>query len=547
MRIKLKFTTILVIIFSGFLSNKSYTLNLSFQETSELEKAKDTIAKYNELSIKAYRAGELEEFKLYAEKAYAIAETHNILEVKVKSLVHQAIYYQQTDKYDESLAKYVEAEKLTQGLPEKSYLKVMVNTNLGNLYNAIGDYDKTKEAMRKVLKLADYHDNKNDIKVVAINAIGTAELNQQNYPEALQSFEDLKGLATEMNRNDMLIRIYINISDCYRNIGDYHRAIENANEALKRNNEQESTETKALANFGLGVSYLNLENPEQALPFLKEAKQIATDGDFLKIKMESHQELAKVYEALKDVDKALVEQKQYTETREHYLSTLSKAQLMQLEQETKAKTEEISVLSKLKNVYAIIGLLLAILFLGLLFILRRRKKQFLNDTSQLILDKEFLEDENAILKDRLNAFSMRLKQKEKNIVSEKTDKKSSITQEEQEQFKERILNYMDDKKPYLNHEVKQSDIASDLGMSIHQLSENLNVCFKQNFNNFINIYRVEKVKELIKNPKYRDYKIIAIGYEAGFSSKTSFNRVFKNLVGCTPTEYQKNNKQITEV
>ena len=104
---------------------------------------------------------------------------------------------------------------------------------------------------------------------------------------------------------------------------------------------------------------------------------------------------------------------------------------------------------------------------------------------------------------------------------------------------------MDKEKPYLDHEIKQSNIANDLSMSVHQLSEYLNACFKQNFNNFINIYRVEKVKELIKNPRYKDYKIIAIGYEAGFSSKSSFNRVFKNLVGCTPSEYQNNMKSIT--
>ena len=46
----------------------------------------------------------------------------------------------------------------------------------------------------------------------------------------------------------------------------------------------------------------------------------------------------------------------------------------------------------------------------------------------------------------------------------------------------------------------------------------------------------------MKNPIYEEYKIVAIGYEAGFKSKTSFNRAFKNLVGVTPSEYRKKSK-----
>ena len=43
----------------------------------------------------------------------------------------------------------------------------------------------------------------------------------------------------------------------------------------------------------------------------------------------------------------------------------------------------------------------------------------------------------------------------------------------------------------------------------------------------------------MQDPKYDNYKILAIGYEAGFKSKTSFNRVFKTHVGLTPSEYKK--------
>ena len=121
-------------------------------------------------------------------------------------------------------------------------------------------------------------------------------------------------------------------------------------------------------------------------------------------------------------------------------------------------------------------------------------------------------------------------------------KKSSFSAEEEQKYMTSILNYMEKEKPYLNHEINQSDMAKNLHMSVHLFSEVLNICFKKNFNNFINLYRVDTAKRLMRDPKFAYYKILAIGYEAGFPSKTSFNRVFKNLVGLTPTEYQKAQK-----
>ena len=43
----------------------------------------------------------------------------------------------------------------------------------------------------------------------------------------------------------------------------------------------------------------------------------------------------------------------------------------------------------------------------------------------------------------------------------------------------------------------------------------------------------------MKKPEYKTAKIIAIAFDSGFKSKTTFNRVFKNYTGQTPSEYRK--------
>ncbi|MCK4735219.1 MAG: AraC family transcriptional regulator, partial [Methanophagales archaeon] len=62
---------------------------------------------------------------------------------------------------------------------------------------------------------------------------------------------------------------------------------------------------------------------------------------------------------------------------------------------------------------------------------------------------------------------------------------------------------------------------------------------KMNFHDFINKYRVEEFKKLAKESPH--YSILALAFEAGFNSKSSFNSNFKNHTGETPSHYISNN------
>jgi AraC-like DNA-binding protein/ligand-binding sensor protein len=56
-----------------------------------------------------------------------------------------------------------------------------------------------------------------------------------------------------------------------------------------------------------------------------------------------------------------------------------------------------------------------------------------------------------------------------------------------------------------------------------------------NFTEYLSRVRVEKAKNLLLNPNLR---VSEIAYEVGFQSLTHFNRVFKKLVGQSPSEYR---------
>lgn len=115
--------------------------------------------------------------------------------------------------------------------------------------------------------------------------------------------------------------------------------------------------------------------------------------------------------------------------------------------------------------------------------------------------------------------------------------RSGLKQQDVEQIRQQILHYMVEKKPYLDRELTINDVAADLDIPRHFITEVINQHLGKNFYYLINEYRVEEVKQRLKDPKYKNLTILAIAYDSGFNSKSAFNTIFKDLTGMTPSQY----------
>ena len=105
-------------------------------------------------------------------------------------------------------------------------------------------------------------------------------------------------------------------------------------------------------------------------------------------------------------------------------------------------------------------------------------------------------------------------------------------------LKEKLLAYMSSDKPYLNPDLTLTDLATQLSISRNQLSEVINTGVGDNFYNFINKYRIDEVKRLMQEDSTKRFKIMSLAYDAGFNSKSSFNNIFKKIMGLTPSAYR---------
>ena len=116
---------------------------------------------------------------------------------------------------------------------------------------------------------------------------------------------------------------------------------------------------------------------------------------------------------------------------------------------------------------------------------------------------------------------------------------SSLSEKEMRALFSQIGSLFENDRIYLDPELKIETIANRLEVGNHKISQTINTISKQSFYDFVNTYRVDHLKKLLKSEAHQKFTILALGLESGFNSKSSLNRIFKQQVGMSPMTYQK--------
>lgn len=116
-----------------------------------------------------------------------------------------------------------------------------------------------------------------------------------------------------------------------------------------------------------------------------------------------------------------------------------------------------------------------------------------------------------------------------------------INEQECADIVKRMKSYIEKEKVYKNPDLKMSDIADHLHLSPSKLSQVFSLYIKENYYDFINRYRLEAFKQLVKQGETERYTLLALSAQCGFK-KSSFFSTFRKVEGMTPTEYLKKAK-----
>lgn len=116
-----------------------------------------------------------------------------------------------------------------------------------------------------------------------------------------------------------------------------------------------------------------------------------------------------------------------------------------------------------------------------------------------------------------------------------------FTGDEALNYKRQLTHLMISDRIFLNPLLKVDDVAVSIAISPKGLSHLLNHYMDKNFNDFVNEFRVEEVKKRLSDPAHHHFTIAAVAFDCGFNSLPTFQRVFKQFTGTTPSSYQNHN------
>ncbi len=322
----------------------------------------------------------------------------------------------------------------------------------------------------------------------------------------------------------------------YNDLGEYFlqkNSLDSAQFYLQKvlNNKEENYETKNLltinVNCLLSKVYYKEGKYKEAIELLKKIEP-AIPENMLIFKAEYYVNLAKNYEAIDD----LVNFKKYNDL---YSSIRDKLD----EEDTKSinkllnyydkQHKEIEQKNRQKQLVATTICIVLLFVIGMLFFNyhnERKKREYYYQKYKKALEK-------------------RISKKE--IEKEKHEKSSISVPEIAEETERYVLSKLkkfETSEKYLSKNISLPSLASDFKTNTKYLSQIIKNSTGHSFNTYINTLRIDYISDKILNYEtFQKYKISYLAEHSGFSSADTFSKIFKEIVGISPSVFVEESKQ----
>ena len=128
--------------------------------------------------------------------------------------------------------------------------------------------------------------------------------------------------------------------------------------------------------------------------------------------------------------------------------------------------------------------------------------------------------------------------KAKNLTKRTTDVQT-FSQYDDKAESARLVQAFEQKALHTRPGLTVEELSRELDLPVRYVSYLINACFATNFHSFVNNYRVKEVIRKINDPAEKHKTLLALAFESGFNSKSSFNQVFKDHTGQSPSQFLK--------
>jgi len=103
---------------------------------------------------------------------------------------------------------------------------------------------------------------------------------------------------------------------------------------------------------------------------------------------------------------------------------------------------------------------------------------------------------------------------------------------------QKIEAYLNNSGDFFQPGISLDLVSKRIGVSTHEISRYINNNKNLNFNDLVNLKRIDEAKKRLHDIEYKHLSFDGVGQSVGFKSKTTFYRAFKKFTGYTPGEYK---------
>ena len=458
------------------------------------------------------------------EKALAtnwVKESPNAASFKAFCALNIGCNYEFLGDLDKAASYYYQSINMNEelGIP---YVAAEAKLDLASLNIRMKSFGEARKNILEALEvLWEFNDS---VRISeGFRMLSTIEITENNYTEAENNFRKALAIGEELNDKERLVKIYMNYGDALYSQRQYLKAFEMCENALKYCNSSVFPASyyqltgnmgKAQMAFGeLNLAEKNLIKAHEGLTALQsntlllEVEQNLTDLYARKGELNNFQHYFALAVGRKDTLASIEKLRSIGESEVIYKTAQKERQL---------ELQTIKLKSKRKQL-VLATTIATLLLLGFIIVLRLLKKVHVKNKNLLKRNLELSKQWEQI------QTSYKLKEKKKGRPS----------------LFQNIYKHVVEEKGYINPQLTVELLASVLNTNVKYISKAIKEDTNMNFNAFVNTFRIEKAKKLLRSEEGQKLSLEAISENCGFNNHTTFYQKFKQITGLTPSVYRK--------
>ncbi len=324
--------------------------------------------------------------------------------------------------------------------------------------------------------------------------------------------------------------------------------------ALEHQNPKQKLMCQIAANDYLSFYYCQIGQEDKGLAAMKDNERITKESRNLVHLVDSYMNQMGLYKYLKNDKMAEHYRLLYLETivsllADKKLGSANEAKFLYELNQKNEQVREMALREQMKSRVmwgALITALVLLTLLVLLWINNRRIKERNRQLYNKSLEMLRADEEKRQLIEQLQ--SVPVEEIPKDEASpyapvEQPRREGKLSPARQSELLHRVFMVMETNEEIYSPDFTLPRLAELVGDTRNNVSEAINMRYRDNFNGLINEYRIkEACRRLNDHANYDQFTIEAIGQSVGFSSRSAFSKIFKQITGLTPGAYRRQSK-----